>query len=171
MTLLDSICCTCAISSLRTAGFCRRYGWRSGGSWVSIACSSSGVFPRSSSPRLKTSLNLRNSSFSCCCWSGERRSGSGGWHSFRGCEEVVEALAGVSASFRARNEAGEALVGDCAQQSRAPDHWRALECRSKRPGEHRSGKRGRPWWAMDCGNGHGVLSREGYLLFAAAERS
>ena len=35
MTLLDSICCTCAISSLRTAGFCRRYGWRSGGPWVS----------------------------------------------------------------------------------------------------------------------------------------
>ena len=96
-TLLDSICCTCAISSLRTAGFCRRYGWRSGSPWVSIACSSSGVIPRSSSPRLKTSLNSRNSSFSCCCWSGERRSGSGGWHGFEGSEEESEAEAGASA--------------------------------------------------------------------------
>ena len=93
MTLLDSICCTCAISSLRTAGSCRRCGWRSGGPWVSIACSNSGVFPRSSSPWLKTSLNSLNNSFSCCCWSGERHSGSGGWYGFEGCEEA-EAEAG-----------------------------------------------------------------------------
>ena len=77
--------------------FCRRYGWRSGGPWVSIAFSSSGVFLRLSSPRLKTSLNSLNNLFSCCCWSGERRSGSGGWHGFEGCEEEVEAEAGASA--------------------------------------------------------------------------
>ena len=96
MTLLDSICCTWAISSLRTAGFCRQYGWRRGGPWVLIACSSSGVFPRLSSPRLKTLLNSLNNSFSCCCWSGEKRSGSGGWHGFEGCEEA-KAEAGASA--------------------------------------------------------------------------
>ena len=31
----------------------------------------------------------------------------------------------------APSEAGKALAGDCARQSRAPDHWRALECRHK----------------------------------------
>ena len=56
--------------------------------WVSIVCPSSGVLPRSSSPWLKTSPNSRNNSFSCCCWSGERRSGSDGRRGGSGREEV-----------------------------------------------------------------------------------
>ena len=57
MTLLDSICCTCVISSRRTAGLWRRYGWWSGGPSVSMVCWSSGVQPKSSSPWLIMSLN------------------------------------------------------------------------------------------------------------------
>ena len=79
ITPLDSICCTCAISSLRTAGFWRRYGWRSGGPSVSMVCWSSGVQPKLSSPWLMMSLNSWKRAFSCCCWAGERCSGTGGW--------------------------------------------------------------------------------------------
>ena len=39
--------------------------------------------------------------------------------------------------YSALSEAGEALAGDCGRQSRAPAHWRALECRSQRLGERR----------------------------------
>ena len=55
MAPVESICCTCAISSLLTAGFWRRYGWRRGGPSVSIVCCNSGVQSRSSSPWLKIS--------------------------------------------------------------------------------------------------------------------
>ena len=71
----------------------------------------------------------------------------------------------------APNEAGEALAGDCARQSRAPDHWRALECRSQKPGERRWGRKGHPRQATDCGSEQGELSREGCLLSGAVERS
>ena len=33
------------------------------------------------------------------------------------------------------SEAGEAQAGDFEWQSRAPDHWRALECLSQKPAE------------------------------------
>ena len=79
ITPLDSICWTFAISSLRAAGFWRRYGWRSGGPSVSMVCWSSGVQPKSSSPWLIMSLNSWKRAFSCCCWAGERCSGTGGW--------------------------------------------------------------------------------------------
>ena len=79
ITPLDSICCTCAISSLSTAGFWRRYGWRSGDPPVSMVCWSSGMQPKSSSPWLMMSLNSWKRAFSCCCWAGERCSGTGGW--------------------------------------------------------------------------------------------
>ena len=69
------------------------------------------------------------------------------------------------------SEAGEALASDCGRQSRAPDHWRALKCRSQRPEERRWGKKGRPRLATDCGSEQGELSRGGCLLFEAAEYS
>ena len=79
MTLLDSICWTWAISSRKTAGFWRRYGWRSGGPSVSMVCWSSGVQPRSSSPWLIIFLNSWKRAFSCCCWVGDKCAGTGGW--------------------------------------------------------------------------------------------
>ena len=78
MMPLDSICWTWAISSCRTAGFWRRYGWRRGGPSVSMVCCRSGVQPRSSSPWLMMSLNSWKRSFSCCCWVGDRCAGTGG---------------------------------------------------------------------------------------------
>ena len=78
MMPLDSICWIWAISSRQTAGFWRRYGWRSGGPSVSIACCRSGVQPRSSSLWLTMSLNSWKRSFSCCCWAGDRCAGTGG---------------------------------------------------------------------------------------------
>ena len=86
MTLLESICCTCAISSRRMAGFWRRYGWRSGGPSVSMVCCSSGVQPKSPSPWMIMSLNSWKRAFSCCCCAGDRCSGTGGW---LGCLEAV----------------------------------------------------------------------------------
>ena len=79
MTPLDSICWTWAISSRRTAGFWRRYGWRSGGPSVLMVCWSSGVQPRSSSPWLIMLLNSWKRAFSCCCWVGDKCTGTGGW--------------------------------------------------------------------------------------------
>ena len=54
--------------------------------------------------------------------------------------------------YSAPNEAGEALAGGCGRQSRALDHWRALECRSQRPVKSHWGKKGRLRQAMDCGS-------------------
>ena len=79
MTPLESICCTCGISSCWTAGFWRRYSWRSGGPSVSIMCCSSGVQPKSSFPWLIISLNSWKKAFICCCWVGDRCSRTGGW--------------------------------------------------------------------------------------------
>ena len=95
MTPLESICCTCVISSRRTAGFWWRYGWRSGGPSVSMVCCSSGVQPNSSSPWLIMSLNSWKRAFSCCCCAGDKCSGTGGW---LGC---LEAGVGGSESARA----------------------------------------------------------------------
>ena len=72
--------------------------------------------------------------------------------------------------YSARSGAGEAPTGGCGWQSRAPDHWRALECQSQRPVERRRGRRGRPRQATGCGNERGEPSREECLLFVAAER-
>ena len=85
MMQLESICCTCVISSRQTAGFWRRYGWRSGGPSVSMVCWSSGVQPKSSSPWLIMSLNSWKRAFSCCCCAGDKCSGTGGW---LGCLEA-----------------------------------------------------------------------------------
>ena len=79
ITPLDSICCTCAISSLHSAGFWQQCFWRSGGSSVSMVCWSSGVQPKSSPPWLMMSLNSWKRAFSCSCWVGERCSRTGGW--------------------------------------------------------------------------------------------
>ena len=68
------------------------------GPCVSIVCSSSGVLLRSSSPWLKTSLNSRNRSFSCCCWSGEKRFGKGGRRGGPGWEAVGGASVRVTTS-------------------------------------------------------------------------
>ena len=132
--------------------------------------------PRSSSPWLKTSWNSLNNSLSCCCWSRERHSGSGGWQGFCvGCEGERRRLVLLRGGpprgslYFALCEAEWAQAGDCARHTRAPDHLRAQECRSQRPGEHHQGKKGRPQWAMGCDNGQGGLSREEYLLFEAAE--
>ena len=40
--------------------------------------------------------------------------------------------------------AGEAQAGDCRWQSRAPDHWRVLECLSQKPAERRWDRIKRP---------------------------
>ena len=61
--------------------------------------------------------------------------------------------------YFALREAEGAQAGDCARHTRALDHSRAQECRSQRPGEHHQGKKGRPRWAMGCGNGQGGLSQ------------
>ena len=167
MTRLDSICCTWAISSLRTAGFCRLYGWRRGGPWVSIPCSSRGVLPRSSSPWLKTSRNSLNNSLSCCCWSGERHSGSGGWQGLVGCSEEGEVVAGASARWTtsrtpilcpAWSWRGSGRWLCTAYQSSGP--LESAVCRSQKPGEHRQGKKGRPQMAMGCDTSQDELSRE-----------
>ena len=79
MMPLDNICWTWAISSRQTAGFWRRYGWRSGGPSVSMVCCRGGVQPRSSSPWLTISLNSWKRAFSCCCWVDDRCAGTGGW--------------------------------------------------------------------------------------------
>ena len=68
------------------------------------------------------------------------------------------------------SEAGEAQAGDCEWQSRAPDHWRALECLSQKPAERRQDKIRRPRQATGCGSERGEPSLEGCLLFVAAER-
>ena len=81
MTPFVNICWTWTISSRRTAGFSRRYGWRRGGPSVSMACCSSWVQPSSPSPWLIISLNSWKRSFSCCCWMGDRCSGTGGGRS------------------------------------------------------------------------------------------
>ena len=64
-----------------------------GASASQLCAPAGGVLPRSSSPWLKTSLNSRNRSFSCCCWNGERCSGKGGRCGGPG----REAVGGVSA--------------------------------------------------------------------------
>ena len=68
------------------------------------------------------------------------------------------------------NGAGEAQVGDYEWQSRAPDHWRALECPSQTPTERRQDKIRRPRRATGCGSERGEPSLEGCLLLAVAER-
>ena len=55
-------------------------------------------------------------------------------------------------------------------QSRAPDHWRALECLSQTPAERRQDKTKRPRQAMGYGNERGELSLEGCPPSAVAER-
>ena len=77
-TSLDSICWTWTISSRRTAGFWRRYGWRSWDPSVSMVCWSSWVQPRSSSLWLIMTLNSWKRAFSFCCWVGDRSAGTGG---------------------------------------------------------------------------------------------
>ena len=48
--------------------------------------------------------------------------------------------------------AGEAQAGGCGWQSRALDHWRALECLSQKPAERRWDRIKRPRLATGCGN-------------------
>ena len=66
--------------------------------------------------------------------------------------------------------AGEAQDGDCGWQSRAPDHWRVLECLSQKPAERRWDRIKRPWRATGCGNERGEPSLGECLPFVAAER-
>ena len=68
------------------------------------------------------------------------------------------------------SEAGEAQAGGYEWQSRAPDHWRALECLPQKPAERHSDKIRRPRQAMGYGNERGEPSLEGCLLSAVAER-
>ena len=77
---------------------------------VSMVCCSNGVQPRSSSPWLMILLNSWKRSFSCCCWMGDRCSGTGGWR--RGLE--------------AAGRGGESAM---ATISRVPAFW--PECRRK----------------------------------------
>ena len=46
---------------------------------LAMVCWSSGVQPKSYSPWLMMSLNSWKRAFSCCCWAGEKCSGTGGW--------------------------------------------------------------------------------------------
>ena len=71
----------------------------------------------------------------------------------------------------ALREAEGAQAGGCVRHTIAPDHWRAQECRSQRPGEPHQGRTGHPQRARDCGTSQGGLSRAEYLRFAEAERS
>ena len=169
MTSLASICWTCAITSRRTAVFCR---WRSRGPCVSIVCSSSGVLPRSSSPWLKTSLNSRNRSFSCCCWSGERRSGKGDRRSGPG----REAVRGVSA--RVTTSRTPIFCPECSWRGSGRWLWEAIQSSgplesdgmpSQKPAERRWDRIKRPRRATGCGNERGEPSLGGCLQFAAAE--
>ena len=73
--------------------------------------------------------------------------------------------------YFALREAEGAQAGGCARHTIAPDHLRAQECRSQKPGEHHQGKKGRPQMAMGCDSAQGELSREEYLLSEAAEHS
>ena len=68
------------------------------------------------------------------------------------------------------SEAGEAQAGDYEWQSRAPDHWRALECLSQTPAERRQDKTRRPRQAMGYVNERGEPSLEGCPPTAVAER-
>ena len=68
------------------------------------------------------------------------------------------------------SEAGEAQVGDYEWQSRAPDHWRALECLSQTPLERRQDKTRRPRQAMGYSNERCELSLEGCPPSAVTER-
>ena len=65
--------------------------------------------------------------------------------------------------------AGEAQAGGCGWQSRAPDHWRALECLSEKPTERRWDRIKRPRRATGCGNERGKPSLGECLPFAAVE--
>ena len=117
-------------------------------------CSSSGVLPRSSSPWLKTLLNSRNKSSSCCCWSSERHSGNGRWRGGPGREEACQpASPPRGRQYSVLSEAGEAQVGDYEWQSRGLDHWRALECLSQMPAESRQDK------TKTSSAGHGLWQR------------
>ena len=69
------------------------------------------------------------------------------------------------------NGAGEAQVDDYEWQSRAPDHWRALECPSQTPAERCQDKIKRPQRATGCGSERGKPSLEECLRFAVTERS
>ena len=78
-----------------------------------MVCCSNGMQPRSSSPWLMISLNSWKRSFSCCCWMGDRCSGTGGWR--RGLE--------------AAGGGGESVM---ATISRVPTFWPA--CRRRGSG-------------------------------------
>ena len=67
------------------------------------------------------------------------------------------------------NRAGEAQVSDYEWQSRAPDHWRALECPSQMPAESRQDKKRCPRPATGCGSERGEPSLEECLRFAVTE--
>ena len=127
MTPLESICCTCAISSLRTAGFWQRYGWRSGGPSVSIVCCSIRVQPKSSSPWLIISLNSWKRAFICCCWVGDRCSGTGGWLGRLevgggGGESARATISRVPTACPVCRRGG-VRVGDCEWRPKPQIHW------------------------------------------------
>ena len=65
--------------------------------------------------------------------------------------------------------AGEAHAGDYGWQSRASDHWKALEYLSQKPAERRWDRIERPRWATCCSNKRGEPSLGECLPFAAAE--
>ena len=125
MTPLDNICWTWAISSRRTVGFWRRYGWRNGGPSVSMVCCRSGVQPRSSSPWVTMSLNSWKRAFSCCCLGGRQvcgdrrratRAGGGWWRRqrrrrFLTCPQFF------------RYASGAVLGGDCGSRLTLRIHW------------------------------------------------
>ena len=59
--------------------------------------------------------------------------------------------------------AGEAQASDCGWQSRALDHWRALECPSQNLAERHWDRIKSPRWATGCGNKQAVCSSRAWL--------
>ena len=88
----------------------------------------------------------------------------------RRCEACQPASPPRGHQYSVLNGAGEVQAGDHEWQSRALDHWRALEFLSQMLAEGRQDKIRRPRRATSCGSERGEPSREGCLLFAAAER-
>ena len=172
MTPLDSICWTWAISSRRTAGFWRRYGWQSGGPSVSIACCRSGVQPMSSSPWLTMSLNSWKRSFSCCCWVGDRCAGTGGGRC--GLEAAGEAEGRrwqrlLECLHFVRYVGGEVLGGGYGSWPILRIHWWAQVPRTQTLADPPPGKSRHLRWARGYGSGPGSLFRRGCRRLAATE--
>ena len=137
-----------------------------------MVCCSSGVQPRSSSPWLIISLNSWKRSFSCCCWMGDRCSGTVGEAVWRWLVEVESRRwqQPLGCLHSGQHVSGGALGGDYGSRPILWSRWRARGLQTQTPAELLLGRSKHLRWARGYGSGLVGLFRRGYRWLGASVR-